>query len=189
VTYVAFCDPSGGGADSFTMAIAHAANDVAVLDLVIERRPPFSPEAVVAEFSSVLKSYGLSSVSGDRYAGEWPREAFMRQGGIQYVPSQRNKSEIYGSTLPLINSRRVDLLDNQKLILQFVGLERRVGRGRDAIDHSPGASPIIAISITRQARRNRRRNAANRRITPPSPSLAFHGASGGQSLHEGCHDL
>src|SRR5262249_27623895 len=41
-----------------------------------ERKPPFSPEDVVAEFSELLKSYRVSKIAGDRYAGEWPLERF-----------------------------------------------------------------------------------------------------------------
>jgi hypothetical protein len=55
--YVAFVDPSGGSSDSMTLAIAHRQKDgSAVSDAVRERRPPFSPEAVVAEFCALLKS-------------------------------------------------------------------------------------------------------------------------------------
>ena len=44
-----------------------------ILDLIRERQPPFSPDDVVTEFAKALKSYGLSAVRGDRYAGEWRR--------------------------------------------------------------------------------------------------------------------
>lgn len=67
VSYAAFCDPSGGSADSMTLAIVHREGEKAVLDAVREARPPFSPEAVVEEFSSLLKSYGIKRVIGDRY--------------------------------------------------------------------------------------------------------------------------
>ena len=56
---------------------------VAILDAVREFRPPFSPEAVTNEISALLKSYRISQVTGDHYAGEWPRERF-RVSGIQY---------------------------------------------------------------------------------------------------------
>ncbi len=46
--YVGFVDPSGGSNDSMTMAVAHDENGCAVLDYVGERKPPFSPESVVA---------------------------------------------------------------------------------------------------------------------------------------------
>src|SRR5207302_1297685 len=67
--YVAFTDPSGGSQDSMTLAVAHAEGERAVLDLVREVRPPFSPDTVVTEFAAVLKSYGLVEVEGDAYAG------------------------------------------------------------------------------------------------------------------------
>ena len=49
---------------AFTLAIAHREREVAVVDCVRERRPPFSPEAVVEEFSGLLQSYGLHEVVG-----------------------------------------------------------------------------------------------------------------------------
>src|SRR5688500_2411018 len=112
--YVAFTDPAGGsGTDSMTVAVAHGEERdgqvVAVLDAVRERRPPFSPEQVVAEFAELLKSYRVDRVVGDRYAGEWPREQF-RKHGVEYEPSERTKSDLYRELLPLVNSARVELL-------------------------------------------------------------------------------
>ena len=147
ISYVAFTDPSGGSSDSMTLAIAHAESERIVLDFVGERKAPFSPASVVEEFAGVLKQYRLSTVTGDRYAGEWPREAF--QGfGVAYQVSPLNRSELYLSTLPLLNSGRVRLLDNQRMAAQFIALERRTSRaGRDSVDHPPGAHDDIANSV------------------------------------------
>jgi len=142
--YVAFVDPSGGSADSMTLAIAHREKDRGVLDALRERRPPFSPDDVVQDFASLLKGYGVRRVQGDRYAGEWPREAF-RKAGITYEISERPKSALYGELLSLLNSGRVDLLDNQRLVNQLCTLERRTARGgRDSIDHPPGGHDDVA---------------------------------------------
>ena len=47
--------------------------------------------------------------------------------------------------MPLINSRRIELLDNQQLITQLCGLERRTARSsRDSIDNFPGAHDDVA---------------------------------------------
>jgi len=144
MSYFAFCDPSGGSSDSMTLAIAHKENGIGVLDLTRERQPPFSPEAVVTEFCGLLKSYGIGTVHGDRYAGEWPRERFRGQG-VEYFAAAKPKSEIYLSLLPAINSKRVDLTDNQRMIGQFCGLERHTARGgRDSIDHRPAAHDDLA---------------------------------------------
>jgi hypothetical protein len=138
VSYKAFVDPSGGSQDSFTLAIAHGEGDRAVLDLVRERRPPFSPDSVAQDFAETLKAYGVFDVKGDRYGGQWPAERFQRHG-ITYEPSERTKSDIYRELLPLMNAGRVELLDIPRLASQLTGLERRVSRGgRDSIDHGPG---------------------------------------------------
>ena len=137
--YRAFVDPSGGIRDSMTLAVAHREGEMFVLDALRERRPRFSPEAVVEEFAALLTSYGISSVTGDRYAGEWPREQF-RKHGIEYETSAKVKSDLYRDLLPLLNSGRAALLDNEHLTAQLVGLERRTARGgRDSIDHAPSA--------------------------------------------------
>lgn len=141
---VAFVDPSGGASDSFTLAIAHTEGERAVLDCVREARVPFSPDAVCKDFAAVAKSYGLASVTGDHYAGEWPRERFAVHG-ITYQPSERSKSDLYRELLPLMNSGRVALLDVPRLKAQLTALERRVARGgRDSVDHPPNGKDDVA---------------------------------------------
>jgi len=157
VSYTAFCDPSGGGQDSFTLAIGHSEKGTAILDCVRERKPPFSPEAVVSEFAELLKTYRIREVVGDRYAGEWPREQF-RKAGIEYRTSEKSKSEIYGELLPVLNSGRAELLDSERLVSQLVRLERRTARGgKDSIDHGPGghddlinAAAGVLVQLQRQ---------------------------------------
>jgi hypothetical protein len=140
--YLGFVDPSGGSNDSFTLAIGH--NDLTkqtvVIDCLREIKPPFSPEQVCAEFADLLKTYAIHSITGDRYAGQWPVEQFGKFN-IVYTQSAAPKSDLYRDLLPLLNSARIELLDNQRLISQLVGLERRVARGgRDSIDHAPNGS-------------------------------------------------
>jgi len=69
--YSAFTDPSGGRQDSFTLAVCHKERSgKIILDCLRETKPPFKPEAIVEEYSDILKSYGISQVELDRYAGE-----------------------------------------------------------------------------------------------------------------------
>ncbi|THD46589.1 MAG: hypothetical protein E8A46_26395 [Bradyrhizobium sp.] len=145
--YAAFTDPSGGSNDSFTLAISHKDADSIFLDCIREVKPPFSPESVVGEFAALLKTYRISKVTGDHYAGEWPREQF-RKCGIQYELSGRPASDLYRDLLPLLNSRRVELLDDKKLIAQLTTLERRTARsGRDQISHPPGSHDDVANCV------------------------------------------
>jgi hypothetical protein len=147
VSYQAFVDPSGGSSDSMTLCICHAHDNGVVVDLLAERKPPFSPEVVVSEFATRCKEYTCYTVTGDRYGGEWPREAF-RKFGVNYDLTDQTKSQLYQALVPLLNSRRIDLLDHFKCVNQLVALERHVGRsGRDLIDHPPGGHDDCANAL------------------------------------------
>ena len=71
-----------------TLTIAHRENGRVILDAVRERRPPFSPSDVVAEFGATLQNYGVGSVTGDRYGGEWPASASTLQSSQERISSQ-----------------------------------------------------------------------------------------------------
>jgi hypothetical protein len=148
VRHVAFTDPSGGSADAWTLAIAHGEKRgtdwIAVLDCLREAKPPFSPEQVVQDFADVLKRYKVTAVVGDRYGGEFPRELFAKHG-IRYEPSERTKADIYLEALYLFTSHGVELLEDRRLHVQLLGLERRTARGgRDSVDHPPRGHDDLA---------------------------------------------
>ncbi len=133
--YRAFCDPSGGSRDSMTLAIAHVDQGRGVLDCLLERRAPFNPDDPVAEFAATCRQYGISSMRGDRYGGDWVTASFANVG-ISYEPCERVKSDIYRDFLPLLNAGKTDLLDNVRMLNQLCTLERRTVRGgRDTVDH------------------------------------------------------
>jgi hypothetical protein len=137
--YFGGLDPSGGSSDSMTAAIGHMEpGGLIVIDAVRERRPPFSPEAVTSEFASFFKSYNVGKVQSDKYAGQWPAEAFHKVG-IEVEQSARAKSELYQDTLAPLNSGNLRLIDNPRLVSQLCSLERRTGRsGKDSIAEPSG---------------------------------------------------
>jgi hypothetical protein len=145
--YSAFVDPSGGSSDSFTLAISHKESERIIIDAIRDVRPPFSPEATINDFAILLKQYRVNTVTGDKYAGEFPRELFRRRG-IKYIPSDKPKSDLYRDLLPGLNSGRVLLPRNDRLINQLTSLERRTTRaGRDSIDHAPGGHDDLANAV------------------------------------------
>lgn len=160
--YVAFVDPSGGSNDSFTLAIAHGEKTVAVIDAIRERKPPFSPEAVVSDFCDLLALYRIKHVTGDRYAGEWPREQF-RKRGVEYRLSQKTASEIFNAAVPLFNSKTIAITESATVVRELAALERRTSRGgRDQIGHPPGGHDDVAVSVC---------GAALLAVKPQAPAL------------------
>ena len=142
--YIAFHDPASGGKDKFAIAVAHLEGKTIVLDFIREQ-PAVNTEAIVAEYSNVLKSYGLNAVTGDRVGGTWVKEAYLRHG-INCTVTDETKSSLYLQFLPLLNAGSVELLDNRKLIAQICSLERTVARGsgRETVDAPGGVSEDLA---------------------------------------------
>jgi hypothetical protein len=146
-TYHAFVDPSGGSADSFTLAISHRDGERFIIDAIREVRPPFSPEAVIDDFAKLLKTYRIARVVGDRYAGEFPRELF-RKRNIFYQCAEKTKSDLFRDLLPLLNSGSIVLPRSDRLVNQLTGLERRTARsGKDSIDHCSGGHDDVANAV------------------------------------------
>lgn len=147
--YSAFVDAAGGsGQDSMTMAIGHKDGDIIIIDAIRAVKPPFSPEAVVTEFCDLLKQYRIRSVTGDRWGGDFVREQFTKRG-ISYTCSDKDKSTLYAELLPLINSKRIELPDNKRMINELAGLERRSSSGgKDRIDHAPGQHDDVINSVS-----------------------------------------
>jgi hypothetical protein len=95
----------------------------------------------------LAKSYQVGKVCGDRYAGEWPRERFSEKD-VTYEPAKVPKSALYQALLPLLMSRRIDLLDDKKLMAQLCGLERRTTRaGKDSIDRAPNGHDDVCNAV------------------------------------------
>jgi hypothetical protein len=156
--YFAFADPSGGSHDSFTAAIAHSENGVAVLDALIEIKAPLNPVTATEQVAGLLRSYRLTDVTADKYAAGFAVDAFAKCG-IKLRHSERDRSAIYSETLPLFMSGRVRLLDHKRLVTQFASLERRtMPGGRDRIDHGVGghddlcnaAAGALVLAATRK---------------------------------------
>jgi hypothetical protein len=147
IRYVAFSDPSGGRSDAAALAIGHNDGQRVVLDLARRWRAPHDPAAVLGEMALILRSYGLSRVTSDRYAAEWPVKEFARHY-ITCESSSKNKSELYLDLQPMINSGRVELLDNKQIKAELIGLERRTrSGGHDIIDHAPRAMDDLCNAV------------------------------------------
>jgi hypothetical protein len=155
--YIAAVDPSGGGADAFTLAIVHVEGHGAERRVIQDvmrswnrtRTQTIDLEGTVREIAAIVKQYYLSTVYGDRYAAAWVRERF-RAEGVRYEepqlrprdnsePSYLDKSRAYLEIEPLFAQGNVALLDHPQLLRELKLLERRPrAGGKTVVDHPTG---------------------------------------------------
>jgi hypothetical protein len=142
--YLGFADTSAGGKDAYSMAIAHREGDALVLDCVRYYDPPFDPYHVTAEYCGLFKDFWIDTVHGDRFTGTWIETAF-RQNNVRYIPSKLTKSDIYLGIEAEFHRKNVQLLDNERLIVEAKNLERSTRKvGRPLVDHAPmGSDDVI----------------------------------------------
>ncbi len=151
--YSAFVDLSGGRADDAALAIGHRQEAVngkeakTVIDFVITWGAPFNPHAIIGEMVQELKRFRINRVTGDNYSAEFTKSGFEGHG-IHYEKSDKPKSELYRELLPILCSGGMELLENEKLISQLAGLERRTrSGGKDIIDHPNGGKDDLANTV------------------------------------------
>ncbi len=155
VEYVAAVDPSGGGADAFTLAICHAegeGDERRIVQDVMRGWGRVGGQAqdlvgVVREIAAICVSYRVGRVTGDRYAAEWVRQAF-REAGLIYEDSARTRSQAYLECQPLFATGRIALLDHPVMIRELKCLERRPrAGGQTLVDHPRGQHDDYANSL------------------------------------------
>jgi hypothetical protein len=136
-SYLAYQDAaSGGGSDSFALAIVHRdpGSNITFLDLTRERKPRFVAYEVIAEWAQILKSYRISEIYGDHYAFQLFADEW-RKHNIIMREAESTTSENYLRALPLVLGRRARLLDDATLRSQLLSLERRIVDGHEQVDH------------------------------------------------------
>lgn len=159
-TYAAAVDPSGGGADAFTLCIVHTEGEQPSHKVVQDicrgwkraRNSTIDLENVVAEIAGILKSYGVHEVLGDRYSAAWVVQAFERQG-ISYRQTEKDKSVHYLEMEPLFAQGRIEILDHPQLTRELRLLEKRPRPGgKTIVDHPSGGhddhSNALALAAT-----------------------------------------
>ena len=145
--YSCFVDPSGGRADQFSVSIGHTEREKIVVDLIKGWRPPFDPGKIVGQIRDICSQYRISRVMGDRYAAAWVQTSFEKVG-LRYEVCPLVKSDLYLALEGVINMRKIELPDDQRLVNELRNLERRRGpSGKDKIDHPPRGSDDLANAV------------------------------------------
>ncbi len=129
--YVAYFDAATGRSDSTALCIGHVRRipgefSELVIDVIREKRPPFSLIDTIAEWAPLLKSYGIHKVWGDQFAFEICLQEWSKHQ-IELLKSDYSTGKNYLAALPLLTQRgRVRLIDNEICRKQFASLQRHV---------------------------------------------------------------
>ena len=131
---------SGGARDSFTAAIAHIENDIAVLDCLVEIKAPFNPTEATATIAGVLAEYGFATRSAIAMPPPGSPTASHEVASTTVIQRPRPQHDLSDSMPSRCSTPvRVRLLDNRRMVTQFANLERRTSPiGKDRVDHGPG---------------------------------------------------
>ena len=135
--YYGFADPSALKRDWYVGAVAHRhrTHDKVVFDRFMAFGPGSDTRDVCKALSDMFVQYHVQTVVGDNYAGTFPARDF-KDHNIMYVPCDRHKSDLYLELVQLMNSKRVELIDDPIIAKQLRTLERRRGKsGKDTITH------------------------------------------------------
>lgn len=137
--YKAFVDVAGGGGkDSYAVAIGHVENEKAVIDVVRSRRPKFNPDSVTEQYANLVRQYGISTVYGDKFSGDWASNAWDKHG-VRYEKSAKTKSELYLEAESPFNTERIDIPAKDLLVMQLKNLIRKTrSGGKDSVDTDSG---------------------------------------------------
>lgn len=145
VAYFAAADPSGAGADAFTLAIVHVEGTGAERRIVQDalrswrssRAATVDLEGIVRQAAELLRGYRCHEVVSDRYAAGWARQAWER-AGVKVADPPGDRSAVYLAAEPLFATGSIDLLDHADLARELKALERRPQAGRIRVDHPRG---------------------------------------------------
>jgi hypothetical protein len=191
--YVGACDAAGGGPDAFTFAVVHVEGAGPTPTIVQDVMRGWSKprtgqtdlEGAVTEIAAIAKLYGITAISGDRYARGWVREAFRRHG-IRYEDATVRgkdgdlyvtKSEAFLEVEPLFAQGLLALLDHPTLLRELRNLERRPqAGGKDRIEAPRGQHEDYANALALAAAKARRLRGSAARGGLIRPRLMLGGA-------------
>ena len=173
-TYIAAVDMSSGlGQDSATCAVSHydPMRNQSLLDGVIEVRPPFNASNAIEQIARFLMPYQTQTVFGDRigmyYTGDFGAKGLIYSAAVDQDHLVPRKADNYLALLPLISSRSISLINNERMIDQLCGLSRRpMPGGYEKIEASAGQHDDISDSVALSLTICHQRQACNHLLAP-----------------------
>ena len=135
VRYTAYVDSSAGMSDSTVLAVAHAKDEVAYVDVLTEFAPGGDFIKAVEEMADTLNRFSIREIFGDRYAFGI-LESLFRRHGIELKMSQGTSSDFYFRLKALVVQEGVVFPNCEKLIDELCRLELvKTAGGTERVDH------------------------------------------------------
>lgn len=161
--YVAAIDPATRG-NAWTLVVASQDRDGKwVVSLARQwkgsQSAPLSPEQTLRDIAATVRPYGVSSVYSDQYSGDALRD-LARQQGLTLWPiafSAQNKVQWYDTLRRLLQDKRLELPNDEDLLLDLRRVKRRTTQSGVAIEliTTPDGrhcdyAPALALAIGRR---------------------------------------
>jgi hypothetical protein len=130
-----------------TVAVAHRERESGILDLLAEVRPPFSPDTVTETVAHLLNAHNIRIVTGDRYAGDWPREAFRRRAPLRgrlAGPEGREQTSLADQATSIVRFPPCNAGRVSSIMTAFVDNWCLSNNGRDQPDGTASTIPRCA---------------------------------------------
>jgi hypothetical protein len=141
-SYSCAVDPSGGSNDCFTVCIVERLEDGSIRQCLARAWDPkeqaFSVNAVAREIAELIAPFGIRTVYGDIFGGQWVAEAFAAVG-LEYQVrgfNGQNKLQRAACLRELFSTGRIRLLDIAKQTKELTEYEeKRLQSGQVSVNH------------------------------------------------------
>ncbi len=158
VTYAAAADPAfARGGDQFSFAIGHRVGQGEQAAFVLDRlqawrgrEAPLNSDLVLDEIAELANAYGISEITSDQFSVHVLTDA-LRRRGITLRPQPlfaELKAEIFSSLKRVLNTGRLELLDDRALVSELINLELRPSpAGKPRIQAARGGKDDLAMAV------------------------------------------
>lgn len=149
--YFCFVDVAGGGGqDLYAIAIGHRKEERIIIDVVRSHRPKFNPDQLTSEYVALCGQYRIRKVCGDKFSGDWALNSWAKhsEGLIEYIKSDRTKSELYLNCEGLFNTEAIELPNKERALSELKDLIRKSrSGGKNRVDSYSGEAEDEANCI------------------------------------------
>ena len=193
-TYVAAIDPAFKRDDWALVIAERTADGTIVIDLVRtwtgKPNEPLGFESVCQEIARILKLYDINSSIGDQHCAPVIEQQFLELEiiHVESTITASKKMAIFANLKHLLISKKIQLLDDPKLLSQFRNLrEHKARNGRVEIRSGHGAKDDLVFAAALAAYHLTDEFVDPRSLLQRAPQLADQGVNSYQFNGDPCY--